>query len=100
MNYLKIQERTYNEMMAVLGKRPFAEVHIVCRGLQDGFLRADDGECLVPSEVAQLAVNFMHTKCIHCEVYEILKAILVAPKVEVADNPTPRGRKASVNSKT
>jgi hypothetical protein len=100
MNYLKIQERTYNDMMAVLGKRPFIEVHVMCRGLQDGFLRADDGDCLIPAEVAQLAVNFMHTKCLHCEVFEILKAILAAPKIKVADNPTPRGRKASVTSKT
>ena len=100
MRYLKIKERTYTQMMAVIGQRPFNEVHIICRGLQDGFLRADDGDVLINAEVCQLAANFMHTKCLHCEVHEILKDILAATSLEVAEEPTPRGRKASVNSKT
>jgi hypothetical protein len=100
MRYLKIKERTYTQMMAVIGQRPFNEVHTICRGLQGLLLKADDGELLIKPEAIQPAADFMHTKCLHCEVHEILKDILAAPFVEVAEEPTPRGRKASVNSKT
>lgn len=100
MKYLKIPRQTYQDMLMVLGQRPFNEVHVICRGLHDGYLRLDDGDCLIPSETVQLAVNFMHTRCTHCEVHEILKSILACPEVDVPSKPAPRGRKASETPKT
>jgi hypothetical protein len=99
MKYLKIPEHVYTAMLAVLEQRPLKEVYELYNGLQ-GLHKANDGDLLVATETIQPVVNFMHTRCLHCEVHEILKAILAAPNIEVADDPTPRSRKASVNSKT